>query len=265
MGIGKLLLKLMRRCRALCSAVPHPAQQRAHWNAAWSRGKRPPWALKCGLIEAVTEKYSIEALFSPVDKKAWRFFLKNVFTEGSEELASSALNRITDGLLNADKSEIAQRAQEIARLNGIPMEQAKKQARTEWLQQAGVEFISGAVMGGVFAAPKALVSSVKNKSNPTPPSTAEQISKKEAEIAQKEAEAYERAARERMDFETRDSEAGKKYAELVKLVNESFLEDSETKANAEAVTIDAKRMTEIATNAMQELRARMQAEPTPET
>ena len=51
-----------------------------------------------------------------------------------------------------------------------------------------------------------------------------------------------------MGFETRDGEAAKRYAELVKLVNESFPEESETRAKiAEATTIDTKRMTEIAT------------------
>ena len=68
-----------------------------------------------------------------------------------------------------------------------------------------------------------------------------------------------------MDFETRDGEAAKQYAELVTLVNESFPEESETRAKiAEATTIDTKRMTEIATGAMHELRAWMQAEASPE-
>ncbi len=263
MGVGKLLLGSNAAIQGIMSSSAASSAVKSGLERGMEPWKAATMGVMGGLIEAVTEKYSIDALFNATDRRAWAFFLNNIFTEGSEELASSALNRITDGLLNADKSEIAQRALEIARINGIPLEQARKQARIEWMQQAGVEFISGAVMGGVFAAPKALSFARSNaKANKQ---IAEQIASKEAEIAKLESDALETAARERMDFETRDGEAAKQYTELVKLANDTLPPESATRALiTEEGPVDTERMEAVAKGALSEYSELLKTNPSDE-
>ena len=128
-------------------------------------------AIASGAIEAVTEKYSIEALLSE-PKTLGKYLLKNTFTEGSEEVASDLLNTVADSaasLIWNHRTDIQKdydrRLQEL-KSQGVGDEEAKHQAAKDtllgYLQGLGTDFLAGAMSGFNMAAGKVAVKAIEN-------------------------------------------------------------------------------------------------------
>lgn len=122
-----------------------------------------PWqslslATAAGVIECITEKYSIEALFSKPQSVAG-YIAKNMMAEGSEEIASEVANNMVDLFISGDKAKMNQRVDELI-LEGKTTKEASQIALGEHLKDVGYAGILGAVTGGIFGG----VGSVKNAS-----------------------------------------------------------------------------------------------------
>ena len=120
------------------------------------------YAIGDGIIEAITEKYSIEALLNADVKQmlgsgkgVWAFLGKNFLAEGSEEVASDVLSMALDDVMsaiNGHESEFRARISELVNVYGLPEDEAKKQAMRETWQKFGESFgfggLSGLIMSG---------------------------------------------------------------------------------------------------------------------
>lgn len=104
-----------------------------------------------GIAEIVTEKVSIENLFSPNwDENAWRYFIKNVIAEGSEEGASDVINLVADMLISGDQNEWQQSIYKYMDL-GYSASEAFGRTAADQFGQIGLDMLGGAVSGGVMA------------------------------------------------------------------------------------------------------------------
>lgn len=104
-----------------------------------------------GIAEVVTEKVSIENLFSPNwDENAWRYFIKNVIAEGSEEGASDVINLVADMLISGDQNEWQQSIYKYMDL-GYSASEAFGRTAADQFGQIGLDMLGGAVSGGVMA------------------------------------------------------------------------------------------------------------------
>jgi len=105
-----------------------------------------------GLAEIATEKVSIEALLdkTSLDKNALGYFLKNVISEGSEEVGSDLINLTADVLISKDKSEWNQSI-EAYKAQGYSESDAFFKALTDQAREMGLDFLGGALSGGVMA------------------------------------------------------------------------------------------------------------------
>ena len=118
------------------------------------------YAVGQAIIEAVTEKYSVEALFSMNFKdmignlkQLGKFWARNFLAEGSEEVASDVLSLVMDDILstvNEHKSDFEERLDNLREY--MSEADAQKQAVSEVFQQFGKSFwfggLSGLVMSG---------------------------------------------------------------------------------------------------------------------
>ena len=104
-----------------------------------------------GAAEIVTEKVSLENLFSDEwEKSAWKYLTKNFVAEGSEEGASSLINLAADVLIAGDKSEIKQATYKYMDL-GYSKEEAFGRAMADQAEAIGLDMLGGAVSGGLMA------------------------------------------------------------------------------------------------------------------
>lgn len=104
-----------------------------------------------GLAEVVTEKVSLEALLDKLGmEQGFRYFLKNVFAEGSEELGSDIINLAADAWISKDRSEWQQAIRDYQTM-GKTREEAFRQAWIDQLMQTGASFLGGALSGGAMA------------------------------------------------------------------------------------------------------------------
>ena len=114
------------------------------------------YAIGSGVIEAITEKYSVEALFSEdmMDllgdwKALTSFAMKNFITEGSEEVASDALSMMLDDVLSVvygHRSDFEDKYQAYLNQN-MNSEEAMKRAMGDVWQQFGESFWFGGLSG----------------------------------------------------------------------------------------------------------------------
>jgi len=104
-----------------------------------------------GLAEALTEKFSIEALLDAdlLKDSAIRYVLKNAFTEGAEEVASGAVNLMADILISQDKSQWEQSIQAYIDKENMDPDEAFIAAMLDQAQQLGLDFLGGALSGGI--------------------------------------------------------------------------------------------------------------------
>lgn len=129
-----------------------------------SDGKALTLGTLAGVAEAVTEKFSVEALLdrTSLGKSALGYFLKNTLTEGSEEVASDLVNTFADVLIAKDKSEWSQSIQAYM-AQGMSEQEAFEAALVDQAQQMGLDFLGGAISGAAISGPVAITSAVARK------------------------------------------------------------------------------------------------------
>lgn len=105
-----------------------------------------------GAAEIVTEKVSIEALLdkTTLGRDAVGYLLKNTLAEGSEEVASDLINLIADILVTKDKSQWHEAIQGYE-AQGLSEKDAWWRAVLDQAEEMGVDFLGGALSGGVMA------------------------------------------------------------------------------------------------------------------
>ncbi len=142
---------------AFDSAVTQAKQKGVDDNTALVQG------LASGVIEAVTEKYSIDSLLKikPGDK-LYKQILKNFAIEGSEEVASNIANFVVDNSLNAHKSDF-NLAVESYKKEGYSEEEAKKKAWSDQANSIVQDFVAGGAMGAIAGGATAIGANINNK------------------------------------------------------------------------------------------------------
>lgn len=114
-------------------------------------------AIASGLIEAATEKYSVEyftSQFLEGNVTGFRDWAKKTLiqalNEGSEEVASDIANLITDALLEGKNSDYRNNIQALVEQGGMSREEAQKQAFINQAIDTFWSFYGGAVSGGLM-------------------------------------------------------------------------------------------------------------------
>lgn len=114
-------------------------------------------AIASGLIEAATEKYSIEyftSQFLEGNVTGFRDWAKKTLiqalNEGSEEVASDLANLVVDALLEGKNSDYRNNIQELVEQGGMSREEAQKQAFINQAIDTFWSFYGGAVSGGLM-------------------------------------------------------------------------------------------------------------------
>lgn len=105
-----------------------------------------------GMAEVITEKVSLEALLdkTSMGKSLRGYILQNIISEGSEEVGSDIINLVADILISKDKSEWAQSVAAYE-AQGLPPGQAFGMAVKDQAMNMGLDFLGGALSGGVMA------------------------------------------------------------------------------------------------------------------
>lgn len=101
-----------------------------------------------GLIEAATETWSIEAMFSN-PKNFSRYLIQNFAAEGSEELAGDVASLAVDELASAISGRESEMRQQINAYmaQGMTEREAQAQAVSDWTQQTVLDTLTGAISG----------------------------------------------------------------------------------------------------------------------
>lgn len=105
-----------------------------------------------GAAEIITEKASLDALLdkTALTKSAMGYFLKNTLAEGSEEVGSDIINLVADVLISKDKSEW-QTSIDAYEAEGMTEKEAFWRAVRDQAENMGLDFLGGAVSGGVMS------------------------------------------------------------------------------------------------------------------
>ena len=105
-----------------------------------------------GAAEIITEKVSLDALLdkTALTKSAMGYFLKNTLAEGSEEVGSDIINLVADVLISKDKSEW-QTSIDAYETEGMTEKEAFWRAVRDQAENMGLDFLGGAVSGGVMS------------------------------------------------------------------------------------------------------------------
>lgn len=105
-----------------------------------------------GAAEVITEKVSLDALLdkTALTKSAMGYFLKNTLAEGSEEVGSDIINLVADVLISKDKSEW-QTSIDAYEAEGMTEKEAFWRAVRDQAENMGLDFLGGAVSGGVMS------------------------------------------------------------------------------------------------------------------
>lgn len=105
-----------------------------------------------GAAEIITEKVSLDALLdkTALTKSAMGYFLKNTLAEGSEEVGSDIINLVADVLISKDKSEW-QTSIDAYEAEGMTEKEAFWRAARDQAENMGLDFLGGAVSGGVMS------------------------------------------------------------------------------------------------------------------
>ena len=134
-------------------------------------GEAAIMAIGGGLIEAITEKYSIENLLQPNvremlgdGKQLLKFLGKNTLAEGAEEGASDILNLLLDGIVSGiagHDTELVRQIKELQAANPtMTEEEAEKQVFGQWWKQLGMDIAAGALSGLVMSGGRVALNSV---------------------------------------------------------------------------------------------------------
>ena len=105
-----------------------------------------------GAAEIITEKVSLDVLLdkTALTKSAMGYFLKNTLAEGSEEVGSDIINLVADVLISKDKSEW-QTSIDAYEAEGMTEKEAFWRAVRDQAENMGLDFLGGAVSGGVMS------------------------------------------------------------------------------------------------------------------
>lgn len=121
-------------------------------------------AIASGLIEAATEKYSIEYFtshFLEGNVTGFRDWAKKTLiqalNEGSEEVASDLANLVVDALLEGKNSDYRNNIQALVEQGGMSREEAQKQAFINQAIDTFWSFYGGAVSGGLMGSAGGIV------------------------------------------------------------------------------------------------------------
>ena len=117
-----------------------------------------------GAAEIITEKVSLDALLdkTSLTKNAMGYFLKNTLAEGSEEVGSDLINLAADIFISKDKSEWRQSIQAYIDM-GYSEAEATGLAVKDQALSMGLDFLGGAVSGGVMSGAGIAVNSGLNE------------------------------------------------------------------------------------------------------
>lgn len=117
-----------------------------------------------GAAEIITEKVSLDALLdkTSLTKSAMGYFLKNTLAEGSEEVGSDIINLVADVLISKDKSEW-QQSINAYQGEGMDENEAFWHAVLDQAESMGLDFLGGAVSGGVMSGAGIAVNSGLNE------------------------------------------------------------------------------------------------------
>lgn len=117
-----------------------------------------------GAAEIITEKVSIETLLdkTSLSESAFGYFLKNLLAEGSEEVGSDIINLVADVLISKDKSEWKTSMDAYER-TGMTEKEAFWHAVEDQAANMGLDFLGGAVSGGVMAGAGIGINSAANR------------------------------------------------------------------------------------------------------
>lgn len=105
-----------------------------------------------GAAEIITEKVSVEALLdtTALSKSKIGYFIKNLVSEGSEEVGSDFINLFSDILISKDQSEW-RRSIDAKMKDGASEKDAFWQAFGEQAADMGLDFLGGALSGAAMA------------------------------------------------------------------------------------------------------------------
>ena len=178
--------------------------------SAKDRGLNDDQAMILGVVagaaEIVTEKFSLDALLNgDLSKGAVKYILTNAFTEGTEEVSSSVINLVADVLVSKEKSEWQMQIQEYLRKNpGATEQDAFNKVLGDTMLSLGLDFLGGALMGGVMGAGGAGINYVSNAlpSNPDNIAAVEEYGGRTGELIQEGLES---------DAGTRSNKLAQKY------------------------------------------------------
>ena len=109
-----------------------------------------------GVAETLFEEVSLEKLLTAgtpatIVEAIKNIFLRQGFTEASEEVATTIANTITDAMIMGDKSELKQTIQNYINL-GYSQEDAEKLGATKWFEDLAMDALGGFVSGAMFGA-----------------------------------------------------------------------------------------------------------------
>lgn len=116
-----------------------------------------------GVIEMLTEKYSVEALMSD-PASLLGYIGKNMATEAAEEMTSSVLNIAYDMVAYGDDSEVAQRFRQLV-IEGYSPEEAFGQVAKEKAGETIESGVVGALSGGMGATPSGTATAISDRSS----------------------------------------------------------------------------------------------------
>ena len=128
----------------------------------YSDEKAIAYGLTQGLIEGVTEKYSLDMILKE-PKSIFSGIAKGFAAEGSEEVASNWLNRAADAIVNGNNSEIKQAYKTLTE-QGVPGDKALSQIIVDMIGEDAESFLigglSGAGMSAGYHAPRAAMQKI---------------------------------------------------------------------------------------------------------
>lgn len=115
-----------------------------------------------GVIEAVTEKVSIEKLLENYSEKGIKqFIISNMISEASEEAASEIANTITDVILAEDKSYWIIATNEYKE-RGYSESEALLRVLRDKLGETGLAALGGAISGGILSGGRVAINAGTN-------------------------------------------------------------------------------------------------------
>ena len=118
-----------------------------------SDGEALAYGYAAAFAEGIFEHVSLENLMNAKTPATFRQgvveVLKQALAEGSEEFSTTYANTLTDMLINGGQSEISQKVLGYM-ADGLSNKEAYKAAAINWLKNAGMDFLGGALSGGAM-------------------------------------------------------------------------------------------------------------------